>query len=78
MRIGSIALVDAHYVWMERPLGAGFSLVEHLETIRRHYPERATHEAGGIKKLAAELLGYDNYLTLASRLDRLGVEVRTS
>jgi transcriptional regulator with PAS, ATPase and Fis domain len=61
---------------LEHPLGDGFSLAKHLETIQRHYLERAMHEAGGVKKRAAELLGYDNYQTLASQLDRLGVEVR--
>ena len=62
---------------LEHPLGDGFSLPKHLETIQRHYLERAMHEAGGVKKRAAELLGYDNYQTLASQLDRLGVEVRS-
>jgi DNA-binding NtrC family response regulator len=61
---------------LEHPLGDGFSLVEHLEGIQRHYLERAMREAGGAKKRAAELLGYDNYQTLANQLDRLGVEVR--
>jgi hypothetical protein len=29
-------------------------------------------EAGGVKKKAAELLGFDNYQTLSNRLDKLG------
>jgi len=62
---------------MELPLRDGFSLVEHLEGIWRHYLRRSMHEAGGVKKRAAELLGYDNYQTLAAHLDRLGVEVIT-
>jgi transcriptional regulator with PAS, ATPase and Fis domain len=62
---------------LEHPLGNGFSLVEHLEGIQRHYLERAMHEASGVKKRAAELLGYDNYQTLANQLDRLGVDVRS-
>jgi transcriptional regulator with PAS, ATPase and Fis domain len=59
---------------MEIPLGEGFSLEEHLEEIQRHYLKRALSEAKGIKKRAAELLGYRNYQTLAAQLDRLGVE----
>ena len=60
---------------LELPLGEGFSLEKHLEEIQRHYLRRAMEEAGGVKKRAAELLGYRNYQTLAAQLERLGVEV---
>ena len=59
---------------LELPLGEGFSLEEHLEEIQRHYLRRAMEEAGGVKKRAAELLGYRNYQTLAAQLDRLEVD----
>lgn len=59
---------------LELPLGEGFSLEEHLESIQRHYLRRAMGESGGVKKRAAELLGYRNYQTLAAQLDRLAVE----
>ena len=59
---------------LELPLGDGFSLGQHLEEIQRHYLRRAMDEAGGVKKRAAELLGYRNYQTLAAQLDRLAVE----
>jgi transcriptional regulator with PAS, ATPase and Fis domain len=59
---------------LELPLGEGFSLEGHLEEIQRHYLRRAIDEARGVKKRAAELLGYRNYQTLAAQLDRLGVE----
>jgi DNA-binding NtrC family response regulator len=59
---------------MELPLGEGFSLEQHLEEIQRHYLRRAMEEAGGVKRRAAELLGYRNYQTLAAQLDRLDVE----
>jgi DNA-binding NtrC family response regulator len=60
---------------MELPLGDGFSLEDHLEDIQRHYLRRAMQEASGVKKRAAELLGYRNYQTLAAQLDRLEVDV---
>ncbi|HKM52591.1 MAG TPA: sigma 54-interacting transcriptional regulator, partial [Isosphaeraceae bacterium] len=59
---------------LELPLGEGFSLEQHLEEIHRHYLRRAMEEAGGVKKRAAELLGYRNYQTLAAQLDRLEVD----
>ena len=59
---------------LEAPLGEGFSLDDHLEQIQRHYLRRAMEEAGGVKKRAAELLGYRNYQTLAAQLERLGIE----
>ena len=59
---------------LEIPLGEGFSLEDHLEEIQRHYLRRAMEEAHGVKKRAAELLGYRNYQTLAAQLDRLEVK----
>lgn len=57
----------------EVPLGEGFSLEQHLEEIQRYFLQRAMEEAGGIKRRAAELLGYRNYQTLAAQLERLGI-----
>jgi DNA-binding NtrC family response regulator len=57
----------------ELPLGDGFSLQRHLEEIQRRYLQRALEEAGGVKRRAAELLGYRNYQTLAAQLKRLGI-----
>jgi DNA-binding NtrC family response regulator len=57
----------------EIPLGDGFSLERHLEEVQRHYLQRAMEEAGGVKRRAAELLGYRNYQTLAAQLKRLGI-----
>lgn len=51
----------------------GFNLKEHLDRIQRRYLEMAMKEAGGVKSKAAELLGYNNYQTLAAQLERLGV-----
>jgi DNA-binding NtrC family response regulator len=57
----------------ELPLGDGFSLERHLEEMQRHYLRRAMEEAGGVKRRAAQLLGYRNYQTLAAQLKRLGI-----
>jgi DNA-binding NtrC family response regulator len=55
----------------DMPLGGGFSLDTYLDDIQRRFLERAMKEAGGIKKRAAELLGFDNYQTLTNRLGKL-------
>jgi transcriptional regulator with PAS, ATPase and Fis domain len=64
--------------WLEHPLGQGFSLENHLDQIQRHYLRRAMIEAGGVKRKAADLLGYRNYQTLAAQLERLRVDLGTS
>jgi transcriptional regulator with GAF, ATPase, and Fis domain len=52
----------------DMPLGGGFSLDNYLGDIQRRFLTRAMDEAGGVKKKAAELLGFDNYQTLSNRL----------
>ena len=59
---------------LDLPLEEGFSLEKHLEEVQRHYLRRAMVASGGVKKRAAELLGFRNYQTLAAQLERLGVE----
>ncbi|MBX7135126.1 MAG: sigma 54-interacting transcriptional regulator [Fimbriimonadaceae bacterium] len=54
-------------------LGQGFSLARHLEDIQKRFLARAMSQAGGKKMVAAELLGYSNYQTLAAQLERLNV-----
>ena len=58
---------------MEHPLGDGFDLEEHLNSIRRHYLQRAMEEANGVKAEASRLLGITNYQTLDAQLKRLKV-----
>jgi DNA-binding NtrC family response regulator len=48
---------------LQRPLGDGFSLQETVEEVARHYLGRAHQQAGGVKRKAAELLGFANYQT---------------
>jgi transcriptional regulator with GAF, ATPase, and Fis domain len=52
----------------DMPLGSGFSLDNYLGDIQRRFLSRAMDEAGGVKKKAAELLGFENYQTLSNRL----------
>jgi len=61
---------------LERPLGHGFDLEEHLKSIQRHYLRRAMEEAGGVKTRAADLLGFASYQALDAQLKRLKVEHR--
>jgi DNA-binding NtrC family response regulator len=63
---------------LERPLGDGFDLDEHLRSIQRHYLRRAMEEAGGVKTRAADLLGLASYQALDAQLKRLNVEHRAS
>jgi len=58
---------------LEADLGNGFNLQEHLNSIHRHYLDRAMKEAEGVKTQAARLLGIDNYQTLDAQLKRLKV-----
>lgn len=59
---------------LDRPLGDGFSLEDHLKNIQRQYLRRAMEESGGVKTRAAELLGIPNYQTLDAQLKRLDVK----
>jgi transcriptional regulator with GAF, ATPase, and Fis domain len=58
----------------DMPLGAGFSLDKYLDDVQLRFLKRAMDEAGGVKKKAAELLGFDNYQTLSNRLGKLGTK----
>jgi DNA-binding NtrC family response regulator len=58
---------------MEQPLGDGFDLEKHLNTIRGHYLCRAMDEAAGNKTKASRLLGINHYQTLDAQLKRLQV-----
>lgn len=59
---------------LNRPLGDGFVLEEHLNGIRRHYLRRAMEETAGNKSKASRLLGIDHYQTLTEQLRRLNVK----
>lgn len=56
------------------PLGDGFNLKKHLETVHREYLVRAMEEAGGVKAEAARLLGMNNYQTLDPQLKKFKIK----
>lgn len=58
---------------LEQSLGGGFSIEDFLNSLQKHYLQRAMEEANGVKTKAAELLGIKNYQTLDARLKRLGL-----
>ncbi|MDX1928824.1 MAG: sigma 54-interacting transcriptional regulator [Pirellulaceae bacterium] len=58
---------------MERPLGDGFNLSEHLDSIHRHYIQRALEASGGIKSKARKLLGVPSDQTFSAQLKRLNL-----
>jgi DNA-binding NtrC family response regulator len=58
---------------LDRPLGDGIDLEEHLNSIHRRYLQLAMEEARGVKAQAARLLGMKNYQTLDAQLKRLDV-----
>jgi DNA-binding NtrC family response regulator len=59
---------------LHRPLTAGFRLREVLGDVARHYIIRALAESGGVKKEAAELLGFSNYQTLSNWMAKYGID----
>ena len=60
---------------LDRPLGDGFDLEEHLNEIHCRYLQRAMDEAHGVKAKAARLLGMGSYQTLDAQLKRLRVKI---
>ncbi len=59
---------------LNRSLGDGFSLNDTLAEVARHYLRRGMDQAGGVKKRAAALLGFENYQTLSNWLNKHGLE----
>lgn len=58
---------------LDLPLGDGFDLTEHLDTIRKHYLARGMDEANGKKTAAADLLGFENWQTMDKQLTKYGI-----
>ncbi len=56
---------------LNRPLNSAFRLTDLLDEVERHYLVRAMQQAGGVKKVASQLLGYhDTNQTLNKRLEK--------
>jgi DNA-binding NtrC family response regulator len=58
---------------LDQPLGDGCNLPKLLETVARHYLQRALDESGGNKTVAAKLVGLPSYQTLTNWLNRYGI-----
>lgn len=58
---------------LSQPLGNSFNLEELLGVVAKSYIERALKESGGVKKRAAELLGFEHYQTLSNWMEKYGV-----
>lgn len=61
---------------LNEPLGEGFSIEEHLNSIHRHYLQRAIREANGVKTKAATLLGLKSYQAMDAQIERLKVDLK--
>jgi len=59
---------------LNRELGNKFIIQEVIDELEYHYVLRAWQQSGHKKKLATELLGYNNYQTFDKRLKKLGIE----
>lgn len=59
---------------MGRDVGQGFDLSVLLDSVERHYIEKAWLESGKRKKEAAGLLGIPNYQTFSKRLEKYGLD----
>ena len=59
---------------LNRDIGKDFNIQEVIDELERHYVLRAWQQSGHKKKLATDLLGYNNYQTFNKRLEKLGIE----
>ncbi len=59
---------------LNREVGKGFNIQEVMDGLERHYVLKAWQQSGQRKKVAAELLGYNNYQTFDKRLKKLGID----
>lgn len=59
---------------LDQDVGQGFDLNDLLDSVERHYVEKAWLESGKRKKEAAALLGIPNYQTFSKRLDKYGLD----
>ncbi|OQY33746.1 MAG: hypothetical protein B6241_06745 [Spirochaetaceae bacterium 4572_59] len=55
------------------PLGDGIDLNAERDRMSFYYIQEALKQSGGVKKRAAELLGFKNYQTLSMQMEKLGI-----
>lgn len=58
---------------LERPWASDFLLKDVLAEVARHYMDRAMRDSGGVKAIAAKLLGFNTYQTLSNWIKRYGL-----
>jgi len=61
---------------LDLPLGEGMRLSRIIETVARHYLERALQKAHGNKSRAAALVGLPSYQTFSNWMRKYGVKAR--
>jgi DNA-binding NtrC family response regulator len=59
---------------LNHPLGDGCNLPSLMESVARHYLQRALEESAGNKTVAARLVGLSSYQTFTNWLDRYGIK----
>ena len=59
---------------LDRPLGDGFKISKLMETLAKHYLDRALNEAAGNKSKAAKLIGLPNYQTFSNWMKKYDVK----
>lgn len=59
---------------LNREIGKNFDIQKVIDELEYHYVLRAWEQSGHKKKLATDLLGYNNYQTFDKRLKKLGIE----
>ncbi|MFV2055173.1 MAG: sigma-54 interaction domain-containing protein [Thiohalomonadales bacterium] len=59
---------------LNRDIGKYFEIQSVIDELEYHYVLRAWEKSGHKKKLAADLLGYNNYQTFDKRLKKLGIK----
>jgi len=74
MRESMLDSVTQNSSLLNREIGKDFDIQEVINDLERHYVLRAWQQSGHKKKLAADLLGYNNYQTFDKRLIKLGIE----
>ncbi|MCF7989109.1 MAG: sigma-54 dependent transcriptional regulator [Thiohalocapsa sp.] len=72
--LANLASRDGRDGVLGREIGQGFDLNALLDSVERHYVEKAWLESGKRKKEAAALLGIPNYQTFSKRLEKYAIE----
>lgn len=58
---------------LNREIGNNFNIQEVMDEVERHYTARAWEQSGKNQKIAADMLGYNNYQSFKKRLEKYGI-----